>query len=224
MRYTKLILLFIVLALLASCNDDSSTGPNDDPNDLGIPIGEYMPAKLGSMWEYSFNYNGTIASSSTRVLGTREFDSGIYVEFEEIVNNQTPGKSYKKYTDGKYYSLIPDASSSAIGDFQFLLFDIAANKGDEWEKTVALQTPNNKKDSSIYELELFDKLDTYMVKGVNYNDIIVIKLDLHYKTEAGSIFQLSEHLYYYAKNVGLIKLVVQTEVETIIQELKTYTL
>lgn len=222
MKYTKLILLFVVLALFSACKEDSVSPEPIDKDDLGIPIGEYMPAKLGSTWEYSFSYNGTIASSSSRVIGTRKFDSGIYVEYEEIVNNQPPTKTYKNFSDGKYYSLIPDASSSIIGDFQLLVFDPASKKGDKWEKTGALETPNKNKDSSIYKVELLDKLATFMVNNVNYKDVIVTKLKLYYLTEAGSQFQISEYQYYYAKNVGLIKLVAKTEVETIIQELIEY--
>ncbi len=223
MKYTKLILLIVVLALLSACTEDSSTGPVDDPNDLGIPIGDYIPAKLGSKWEYDYNYNGNLGTTILKVTGTRKFDSGVYVEFEEEVDNQVPNRVYRKYVDGKYYSLNPEGSTSMKGDFELLLFDETFEIGEKWEKTAPLQLQTNKKDSSIHELELFDKLDSYKVKGVKYNDIIVTKVKLYLLTEAGSKFQLSEYVYYYARNIGIIKMVASTEVESIVQELTKYT-
>lgn len=223
MRYTKFIALLIVLALFSACKEESSTGPEVDSNDLGVPIGDYIPAKMGSTWEYSFNYNGNLGTSLLKVTGTRKFDSGEYVKFEEQVEGQIPTRSYRKYVDGKYYGLTPDGSSSFIGDYQLLLFDVNSSIGDKWEKSAPLKTQNNKKDSSIHRLELLDRLDSYIVKGVTYNDIIVTQIKLYLKTEAGSVFQLSEYVYHYAKNVGIIKIEASTEVESIVQELTKYT-
>ncbi|PKL78392.1 MAG: hypothetical protein CVV25_11785 [Ignavibacteriae bacterium HGW-Ignavibacteriae-4] len=222
MKYTKLISLLIVIALFSSCKEDSSTGPISDPNDLGVPIGDYMPTKKGSKWVYRFNYNGNIGDDVLTVVGTRKFDSGTFVEFEEVVNDQAPTKSYRRFENGKYYGLTPDGTSSYIGDFELLLLDQTANKGDKWEKISAIKD-SKKRDSSLYKLELFDKLDTYKVNGVTYSDVLVMNTDIYIQTEAGSQIKLYENVYYYARNVGIIKIMLSTEVESVVHELVKYT-
>lgn len=222
MKHTKLISLLIVLALFSSCKEDSTTGPDTDPNDLGVPIGDYLPTKKGSKWEYRYNYNGNFGTEILTIIGTKKFDSGIYVEFETRIDEEVPTKSYRRFENGKYYSLTPEGTASFIGDYELLLLDQTASKGDKWEKYGAIKG-SMKRDSTLYKFELFDKLDSYKVNGVTYSDILVMNIDIYIKTEAGSQIKLYENVYYYARNVGIIKVLLSTEVESVVQELIKYT-
>lgn len=224
MKYTKLILLLALLAILSACNDDKKTTGPSDPNDLGLPLGDYDPAKLGSKWEYSYKYNGDEKSYTRTVTGTRKFDAGEFVEFEEDLEDVVPSKSYRRYDGGKYYSLFPAGSGAIIGDFEMVFLDETAQKGDKWEHLGAMKVNgSNAFDKALYRMEYFDKLSTFKVNGVSYDDIIITKLMFYYQTEAGSQFLMMQQIYYYAKNVGLIKVIMQTDTQSVVQELISYT-
>lgn len=223
MKYKNIILFSLAMLFLVACgSEDSPTKPDDteDQNTLGIPVGEYSPAKKSSKWVYSYEIDGEIKIYTKTVTGVRKFDSGDYVEFEIGAEGEIPIKSYVKFENDKYYMLSLDANNGGIiGDFETIYIDPTAEKGDTWESSAT--TISNI--GIIHRSELFEKLSSYIVDGKTYHDVIAIKTRAFF-VYPGNIESLGlEQVHYHAKGVGLIKLIADNGNSHLEQKLLEYT-
>ncbi len=202
MKYIKLVFATLTLILFVSCAEDSNSPAQSKT--LGVEVGQYSPAQVGSTWRYEITQNGVTSEMIMTVLGTKEKVGKKWIEVESVNNGQTQ-LGYQRYDNGKYYSFVPDGSTTIVGDFEFLLIDENAEKGDKWDipADVKMQGSSSTIDA-LYEVEVYDKLDSYEVRGKTYNNIIAMYLKLSV-TYFGQQMYLIDQIYYYASGVGIIK-------------------
>jgi hypothetical protein len=219
MKQLKFALVALSIILFTSCKEDS--GSPTDSKSLGVEVGQYSPAQVGSYWKYELNQNGVSKDMTMTAVGTKEKVGKKWIEFESVMSGQTQ-IGYQRYENGKYYSLIPDGTTTIIGDFEFLLIDENAEKGDKWEipADVRVQGTNTTL-KSLYKVEVYDKYSSYEVRGNTYNNVIAMYLNLS-ATYYGQQMNLIDQIYYYASGVGVIKSVGAGSGTTISQELIEY--
>lgn len=219
MKLIKLFFLTTMLIWLASCSKEESA-PTEQKS-LNVEVGQYQPAKIGSYWKYEIVQNGVPQIIVGKVVGTKEFNGKTWVEYETEVNNNIQ-KSYARYDNGKYYAFIPDGTSSIIGDFELLSIDENAAIGDKWEIPATVKiTGSTETMQSKYVIEVYDKLDSYEVKGKTYKNIIAMHLLLDVSFGGQDYFYVNQ-IYYYASGVGVIQSKIISEIKTITQDLIEY--
>ncbi|HUH52167.1 MAG TPA: DUF6252 family protein [Flavobacterium sp.] len=210
-----------------------------DPNDPNFPddpsdpsSGDYFPMAVGNIWNYT-----NIPTDPAKIISTQTINGKIYYRMTgAIINAQDltdDAQDFVRKENGNYYARVnyPSLNQS----IEMILLKDYLNEGQGWEEeftiTMVGDEPDEVMELIVSTTSVIESKGSYTVNNINYPD--VIKVAAMVDTEFlynGEPFGDQEppllHEYWYAKDVGLIKLKIAETIDEPeeLHELIDYTL
>lgn len=222
----KLVLTLLVSSfVLFSCSKSSDSPTAEAPVTPTAPTatGDYWPTAVNNRWTYSTN--GVVQTTPSKIVSVNVINSLNYYTFNAPVGatTQTTGSGLTvtvtnriRKNGGDYYfrydtqSFTSGTISGTQSDIEFIILKDYLNVGQTWNTNVAQTTTYT--NSSIpaqttnisYAGTIIDKIASFSINGTPYPNVIKVKI-LQTATPTGQAPQVSENFYWFAKDVGLIK-------------------
>lgn len=210
-----------------------------DPNDPNFPddpsdpsSGDYFPMAVGNIWNYT-----NIPTDPAKIISTQTINGKVYYRMTgAIINAQDltdDAEDFVRKENGNYYARVnyPSLNQS----IEMILLKDYLNEGQGWEEeftiTMVGDEPDEVMELIVSTTSVIESKGSYTVNNINYPD--VIKVAAMVDTEFlynGEPFGDQEppllHEYWYAKDVGLIKLKIAETIDEPeeLHELIDYTL
>lgn len=208
-------------------------GGSIDPVDPNEPsTGDYFPMAVGNIWNYT-----NIPTDPAKIISTQTINGKIYYRMTgAIINAQDltdDAQDFVRKENGNYYARVnyPSLNQS----IEMILLKDYLNEGQGWEEeftiTMVGDEPDEVMELIVSTTSVIESKGSYTVNNINYPD--VIKVAAMVDTEFlynGEPFGDQEppllHEYWYAKDVGLIKLKIAETIDEPeeLHELIDYTL
>lgn len=180
------------------------------PGGGGTSSGDYFPMAVGNKWEYS---NLTELSE---IVSTQTIEGNLYYRMTGgIINAQDlteDAEDYVRKENGNYYAKVnyPSLGQSV----EMIILKDYLNVGQSWNESFEIvldDTPDEVTELTVTTTSTIEFKGSYTVNGVNYPDVIKVASEVSSELlYNGEPFGENEppllHEYWYAKDVGLIKL------------------
>lgn len=208
--------------------------PNDPvfPDDPSEPSsGDYFPMAVGNIWNYT-----NITTGPSKIISTQTINGKIYYRMTgAIINAQDladDAQDFVRKENGNYYARVnyPSFNQSV----EMILLKDYLNEGQGWEEEFTItidDEPGEVTQLTVSTTSVIESKGSYTVNGINYPDVIkvaaMVDSELLYNGEPfGDPEPPLLHEYWYAKDVGLIKLKIAEAVDEPeeLHELIDYTL
>lgn len=231
-------LAFFAAIFLTSCGDVepldpaviANSGGNNNGGGNGSPSGDYWPAAVNNQW--FFDQNGT-ALPAMKMISTDNFSGATYYKFAPqsngTANNVT---TWLNKNSGVYTLKMGDATISAGGlsgtqtGYSMILFKDNIAVGQTWTGSYTQTTTYSGipaiTQTTNYTGTIMEKGVTVTVEGETFTD--VIKMNMLQETSMMGSLSVTNTEYWFAKNVGPIKIVTYSGSGTYQSLLTNYTL
>lgn len=190
--------------------DPEQPGQPGQPGGGGTSSGDYFPMAVGNKWEYS---NLTELSE---IVSTQTIEGNLYYRMTGgIINAQDlteDAEDYVRKENGNYYAKVnyPSLGQSV----EMIILKDYLNVGQSWNESFEIvldDTPDEVTELTVTTTSTIEFKGSYTVNGVNYPDVIKVASEVSSELlYNGEPFGENEppllHEYWYAKDVGLIKL------------------
>lgn len=177
--------------------------------------GNFQPVTTGSKWTYT-DSNLTTALASTYTLTVSGVDTTINTRLYKIFSSTNGINQYFNVSGSDYYQYRGLGISGANVEFLYLKDNY--NAGQTWTTNSSLNLtipgiplPVAVNVSILYKIE--EKLATYSVNGVTYNDVVRVSSVPTFSSLL-PITTTSNINYYYARGIGMIYSKFQLNVST----------
>jgi len=197
----KWIAVSLVLLLVVNFACKKKTTPEPTPI-VTEAEGLFLPTKLNSTWTYD---TGVVKSEITITNNYKSVFGKTYNEYTMVYNSIT-SKAYYAYSKNDYTSLYTDSTGSQ--EITYLKENPIV--GQKWNDTITVASSSVK-----YQYEVLETNASVNNVTVNFSNVIHVKLSIGttYTNDA-----------YYAKNVGLVKSVTNSNAVITTSLLKSYTI
>lgn len=228
MKKSLLPLLSLALVLFAfNCTNeplegfdlDTIEGPTIPGNNLVTPVvgenvdvetstGDYWPTQIGYSWDFDTTFFGSVTSE---IVGTTIFDNQNFYEFDNFMgqSNFFVGK------EGSNYYVAQNITGTNVNGYTLsapvivlLLLKDNLQVGETFTQNITYTisyTPDpglppfgDQTVTATYTTEMIERDITYQVGGVDYNDV------LHIRLETSALGSTAVSDYYFAKDIGPI--------------------
>lgn len=192
----QLIYLFFLTSILLvfSCKKSGSDSS-----------GNFQPVTTGSKWTYT-DSNLTTALASTYTITVSGVDTTINARVYKIFNSTNGINQYFNVSGSDYYQY--RGLGFAGANIEFLYLKDNYTTGQTWTTSSSLNVtvpgvpiPVAVNVSILYKIE--EKLATYSVNGVTYNDVVRVSSVPTFSSVL-PITTTSNINYYYARGIGMI--------------------
>ncbi|AWH85824.1 hypothetical protein HYN59_12230 [Flavobacterium album] len=207
-------------------NNPGDGGNNGGGNNNGGD-GTYWPLAVGNTWTYTVS--GT--NQDMIITGTEAIDGETYYKMSGTTSGgSATGNSYLRYDNGTYYMQSSGQTNdgTVVSGIHYVVLkdNIAVNATwtDSFTQSVSYGMPG------IPDMEfpvtiagkMLEKGISYTVGGHTYNDVIHSRIQQTMTGEGFIIITTTD--YWFAKNVGPVKIDTITAQESIVQTLVSYDL
>ena len=230
-------LAFFAAVLFTSCGDVEPLDPAIVLNNgggggggTGTPSNDYWPAAVNNQW--IFNMNGT-AQPPLKMVGTDVFGGATYYRFSPQSSGGVTGATSWLNKGGGIYKLkTGDLNINAGGltgtqtGYEFIVLKDNIAVGQTWTGTYTQTTTYTGipaiTQTTNYTGSILETGATVTVDGETYTN--VIKANIHMETSMPGSLSITNTEYWFAKNVGPIKITMYSGSGTYDQILTDYTL
>jgi hypothetical protein len=226
MKKNYLIVAFLALIFSTSIISCSSDDDNNNTNEsYGTSTGDYWPMAIGNQW--TMKQNG-MNDETVKITSTDVFNGITYYKTDGNFEENSLGLEAESWITKKgatYLIKVGDINYSQDGvaiklqEFEYtVLKDDLPVSGTWTEKTTQdmlvsyLGQTQTLKLITNYTGTILEKNAEAVVNGVKYSDVIKLNLNQNATFEGENINVDTE--YWYAKNVGPIKVVSESDGET----------
>ncbi|MGC4101733.1 hypothetical protein [Ferruginibacter sp.] len=191
-----------------------------------VPNNDYFPLTNNSWWSYFDSESSAPSDTLYNVIyGTKAYNSNTYTEMQDNYANvpgdtahyRKSGNDYWEWMPTDYYSYgIYFEAPAVYTDFNFLKENATA--GTTWRMPATGSYSGNVDDGSgtlyaatmYYNLKIIDPNTTLTVNSVTFSNVIHMTVTPMFTIPGLGISNLDTETddYYYAKGIGLIKIVV----------------
>jgi hypothetical protein len=203
----KKILLFLVLAtFMISCEKESSNPVKTDDNPYlngnDKPENSYWPSSKGSWWKYEGAIAGQDMGSTITCIDEQKIDDVYYASMRSIMKNQND-EYFIRVQNNQYFVIGFGTDYGVSKEYELCFLKPDEPIGTEWiSSELYLNNTRNR-----YIFEVLDKLDTYVVRGKTYTDIIFMGVETQsFHPYLNEWSRTSKYGMYFSKSVGWIKL------------------
>lgn len=223
----KKILSLLTLATIIFSSCSKSSGGGNTTTDT------YLPSTVGTSWTYNYSNAGAPASSVTYTMGS--LSATVNGRAYKIAEASTGAANNRKFAqEGNSYWTTMAVTSASELELNILQSD--KNLNDTWTNSQAISgltgIPGGISSATInITYKITQKGGSYTVSGVSYNDVIKVEATSIQATLSGiPLPNLGTASFYFAKNIGLIKMVTTISNSTIgldindTYELQSYTI
>lgn len=200
------ILLFTLLAIfMISCQkeDSNPTKNNDGPylNGNEKPDNSYWPTSKGSWWKYEGAIAGQDMGSTVTCLEEQKIDDVYYASMRSVMKNQND-EYFIRVENNQYFVIGFGGDYGVSKEYELCFLKPDEPIGTEWiSSELYLNNMRNR-----YIFQVLDKLDTYVVRGKTYNDIILMRIETQsFHPFLQDWLPTSAYGMYFSKSVGWIK-------------------
>lgn len=204
------ILFFCLICLLGvSCKKEAGSN-NGQPDD-------YFPLSTSSNWVYLYE-NSTPNDSFKVTVGNEEIING--KTYKEVLHQQPGGftnELYYRKSGSEYFVNITDSDA----ELPFLKTDVPVNTTWNFEFNFIIDV-NNTPATLKYEYTLEEKLSTFAIEGISFNDVLKVSCKISSSTNGSPFTIVGEEHKYYANHIGLIREVYTQDPNTPQQTTEVY--
>lgn len=231
LKYLALTLVLGLTIIVSSC--DSNNEPIDpvlnqtignnngnNPNNPGVvtPSNDYWPTAINNKWVMKENNNRTYTLKFT---GTELFSGANYYKFAPItnaVNGLSVGaNTWLNKFNGTYTLKTGDVSIDFNGitgnqtGFDMIILKENLPVGGTWAGTYQQTTtypgiPVATTQTTEYNGTVIEKNTSVVVNNVTYNDVIKVHIN-QITSEAAIVTSEVDMIYWFAKNIGPVKII-----------------
>jgi hypothetical protein len=190
MKYS-LSALFVLLLFATACKKDSTPTPP--------AVVTYQPVKAGSTWNYNVQDTVNAANSYSYTLRATGTDTTAAGKTYSVFTNTASGSEYYLQNGENYYQF--GAFQGLTNAIELNYLRTNATVGSNWQdiKPVTISGfPVN----VTFKYTLVEKLPTYVVNTVTFNDVLHVKVEL---TVPGLTIAAQDVNFYYAKGIGRVR-------------------
>lgn len=197
----------------SNIDNDDDGGDDGDGGDgeAGESTGDYWPRAIGNMWDFDDSFYGDVTYN---MITTEQIDGFTYYKFDDLFNQEAwlrkSGDSY--YVRNAVANFPIDGYDVSTTYITIKLLDDSAEVGEEWVSNVSYTvsyTPNvsglpeipDINVNTSYSFEMMERDATRMVEGVEYQNVLHVKLTVSSTGIASTVD------YFYAKDIGLIEFI-----------------
>lgn len=231
-KISTLLTIVFSLILLVSCevepldpsietgNSSSSGSTGGSSGSVGVSTGDYWPTQINNQW--TFEQDG-IAQSPIKIIGSSTIGGALYYQFSPQSGSGGVASANSVTTrlnkNGGNYNLKTDDLTIDAGGltgiqtgFTMTLLKDNINVGETWTGNYSQSTTYTGIPSftttTNYIGTILAKNVTATVNGENFTD--VIKMNLRQETTFSGTATIVNTEYWFAKNVGPIKIVLNS--------------
>lgn len=220
----------------SNCSENevsSWVGPIPVNSGSGTTSGDYWPSAINNQWTYSMN--GT-TSPPLKMIGTATFNGRTYYKFSPQSGSggsstATGVTTWLNKNNGVYNLKTDDMTINAGGmtgtqtGFEYIILKdnlpVNATWTGTYSQTTSLTGLPGMVQTINYVGKILEKDVTATVNGQNFTN--VIKVNIRREISILGIITIAEEEYWFSKNVGIIKSILNNEGETFESILVNYT-
>lgn len=211
-----------------------NTGGGNTGGNGGTSSGDYWPTAINNIWNY--DQDGTAVNM--KIIGTDNINGATYYKFSPQSgffegNGATDVTTWIRKNGGNYIMKMGDLNINAGGltgtqtGYEMILFkdNIAVNAtwtGSYTQTTTYSVLPTSIVMTTNYTGKILEKGATVTVNGVTYTN--VIKMNLRQVVSVMGANTITESEYWFAKDIGPIRVEMDSEGNTFETALTSYTL
>ncbi|WP_211089504.1 hypothetical protein [Flavobacterium supellecticarium] len=199
-------------------NNGGNTGGGNTGggNNGGTPSGDYWPTAINNTWKYAVNSE----TQNVKVIGTDIFNGATYYKFSALSGASggttgTAAATWLHKSGGVYTLKTGDMQINMMGmigtqtGYEMVLLKDNLPVNATWSGTYTQTTtytgiPTGMVTTTNYTGEILEKNATITVNGVTYTD--VIKMNLQQQITMTGGFSITNTEYYFAKNIGPVRI------------------
>lgn len=201
----------------------------------GTTTADYWPTKIGNMWQFSLNGAN---QNPLEIVGTDVFSNQTYYRFSQQSGSGSSSSgtvtTWINKNNGNYTIKTDDIVVNANGltgtqsGFEYIILKDNVPNGNTWNGSYT-QTTNYSGFPPIVQTTNFNatiiaKDVTETVNNETYNNIIKVKIEQTSTIQGSPTNVMVETEYWYARNIGPVKVVNTSNGSTSTQILVNYTL
>jgi hypothetical protein len=228
------LLLFSVV-IFTSCSVEPYTGPmpSSASNGGNQSTNDYWPSAINNQWVFSLN---GVNQAPLKMVSIDAIGGNSYYTFNSQSNGGVSQVTRLRKSNGDYYLKSEDVivaaqggipGSTSTGTERILLKDYLAVGGawtTDYVQTTTYTDPTYPVVTTNFNIvsTILEKGSTLTVGGQTFNDVIKVRVVQNITFSGQSSSAIS--YYWYAKNVGPIKIETTSGTTTYIQDLVSYIL
>jgi hypothetical protein len=176
------------------------------------PAGDYFPLTNNSWWSYDIGQPNAGDTVYNVIYGTKPYNSFTYTEMQDnyqavptdTAHYRKTGNDYIQWAPTDYYSATFAFDNPVYADILFLKENAAANTA--WSSTFS-GTVTGVAANLRYDFKIENPNTTLTVNSVTYTNVIYVSAAVKVSILAAPFTTIENDEYYYAKGIGLIKVV-----------------
>lgn len=183
---------------------------NGGNNGGGNTAGSYWPMAVNNKWTYDVS---TGAAQDMKIINTQTIDNKLYYKYDNFFGTSTAGQAGMaevgtRQQNGTYYAWVKTtASGTNLSPVEYILLKDNIAAGETWNQTlvqnVTFNMPGIPPMTMTIEVQgkIIEKNISLQVGSQTFNDVI------HSKLTQSTLGTTTVTDYYFAKNVGPVKIV-----------------
>lgn len=186
----------------------SNTGGN---NGGGSTTGSYWPMAVNNKWTYNVSTGG---SENVKIISTQTINNKLYYKYDNFFGTTTAGAAgvsqfWTRQQDGTYYArIITDTNNGThLSPVEYIMLKDNIGVGQTWNQTlvqdVTFDMPGVPPMTMTINVtgKIIEKDITLQVGSQTFNNVI------HTEFTQSTMGTTTVTHYYFAKNIGLVKIV-----------------